>query len=240
MKYFITTDTHFAHEKMRASKWRRGHVKEEALWKNIENCVPPDATLIHLWDICMGSDREVHERIAKRPFKKILVRWNHDRNSLDWYMNHWRDFACDSFSINKYWRKFLFTHIPIIPLPPDTINIHGHFHDMNIQRCIECDFPGKTVADYTTKHVRLAPELDKYMPRNFDNVISFIFHPERLCELSKITSDIATVSINGHDFARDSIGTPSLFSISSLNERNESTTSSSSSSFSDLDCALTP
>lgn len=209
MKYFITTDTHFGHKKMWNTKWWRYWQSEERLRKYIEEGVTPDSILIHLWDICMWSDREVHERISKRPFKKILVRWNHDRNSLDWYMNHGRDFACDSFSINKYGWNLLFTHIPVINekwLPKNTINIHWHFHDMSLERCFKYDFPWLSTDLYTDKYIRVALEPKNYQPKNLDKLISFIFSPEWLCKLSDITSTSISQT-NGHDFERNSIGT---------------------------------
>jgi calcineurin-like phosphoesterase family protein len=63
-----------------------------------------DDTVIHLGDICIGNDQEVHDQLFSAGgcfgFKKtILVRGKHDKKSLNWYNEHGWDFVCDQIGL---------------------------------------------------------------------------------------------------------------------------------------------
>lgn len=92
-----------------------------------------DDALIHLGDVCIGKDEEMHERyIEPLQCKKILVRGNHDKKSDSWYYDHGWDFVCDEFVLHKYGYKIVFSHIPLPLTNIDVgiVNVHGHLHNM--------------------------------------------------------------------------------------------------------------
>ena len=126
---YVIADTHFNHKKI-LEFCKRDVDYESKIWKGLFSLKSEDI-LIHLGDICIGGDLEVHEKIANLNPKKILVRGNHDKKSNNWYLNHGWDFVCETFSNKYHGMNVLFSHKP---LPWDgvyDINIHGHLHDLS-------------------------------------------------------------------------------------------------------------
>jgi len=78
MKTYIITDTHFNHKKL--IEYGRPDNFDDLLWKELGK-LPSNCLLIHLGDVCIGNDLEVHERLRLLPFIKILVKGNHDKKS---------------------------------------------------------------------------------------------------------------------------------------------------------------
>lgn len=131
MKFYLITDTHFNHKKM-VEYCGRPENFDELIWQSLES-LPPDCTLIHLGDICIGNDVEVHERIKKLPYKKVLIKGNHDKKSNTWYLNHgWDDVAKDMTG-HHFGRYITFSHIPVKDV--QNWNIHGHYHN-NLPRIL--------------------------------------------------------------------------------------------------------
>ena len=124
-KYWIIADTHFNHQFL-IDIWDRHKWFEFDIYKNLMK-IPKEDVLIHLWDICIWNDQEMHEKYIKPlECRKILVRGNHDKKSPAWYMSNGWDFVCDSFKLNQYGYNMLFTHIP---KPTNNyLNIHWHLH----------------------------------------------------------------------------------------------------------------
>lgn len=125
MKEYLITDTHFNHTKI-IEYCDRPKNYEVLIWKGLEN-LPKDSTLIHLGDICIGGDKEIHERIKSLSYKKILIKGNHDRKSNNWYLQNGWDFVCESLSDHFFGKYITFSHIPIAGI--QNLNIHGHFHN---------------------------------------------------------------------------------------------------------------
>lgn len=128
MNIYLTTDTHFGHKKMEEYCFRpKGF--EEKIAKSLRR-LKEDDILIHLGDICIGSDEKWHAMyISTLPCKKILVKGNHDRKSNAWYLEHGWDFVCDRFDLRYRGVKVVFSHQPIDMLYEGELNVHGHFHD---------------------------------------------------------------------------------------------------------------
>lgn len=129
--YYITTDTHFNHPLM--LKIGRPADYEDRIFKSMQQ-LSEDDVLIHLGDICIGKDQEMHDQYIK-PLrcKKILVRGNHDKKSDTWYYKNGWDFVCDQFMIKKYGKEVVFSHMPVMEgslLMSTKVNIHGHLHTM--------------------------------------------------------------------------------------------------------------
>lgn len=153
---YLISDTHFAHLKLEEWGGRSGDWQDR-LWKGLENLKPED-TLIHLGDICIGDDKEVHQRIAQLPCRKILVRGNHDKKSAQWYSENGWYFVCDGLELIFHGHYLHLTHRPARPQGNTTWNIHGHTHG-NLHRSEEyCDFYSK---DY---HIDISPEIVGYQP----------------------------------------------------------------------------
>lgn len=132
MKFYLITDTHFNHKKI-IEFCDRPENYEQLLFADMNN-IPEDGVLLHLGDICIGRDAEVHEQyIMPLKCKKWLVKGNHDRKSNTWYYNHGWDVVVESMSIIQGGKHIFFSHKPIV-LPKtkskyQAINIHGHFHN---------------------------------------------------------------------------------------------------------------
>ena len=137
---FVISDTHFFHEQL-STVWGRPKDFGDRLEKGLSKLSEKDI-LIHLGDICIGRDKEAHDRYIK-PLKcrKWLVRGNHDDKSGTWYLNNGWDFVSYKFQDKFYGKKVLFSHIPVLrdrglidllyaAGDPD-VNIHGHLHDTN-------------------------------------------------------------------------------------------------------------
>lgn len=180
MNYWLISDTHFNHSKLEEWGGRSGDWQEKIL-KGLQQ-IPLHDTVIHLGDICIGNDIEVHEKLfgisngdmqvihksgvlAHR--RNILVRGNHDKRGLNWYNTHGWDFVCDQIGIEFHGVDILLSHRP---MPPDTwryrYNIHGHTHG-NMHRAEEYS------AWYDAKnfHIDISPELVGYAPIRLDTLM---------------------------------------------------------------------
>lgn len=165
MKYYLTTDTHFNHEKM-VEYCGRPPDFEALIQKGFER-LKSDDVLIHLGDVCIGRETEMHERyIIPIPAKKILVRGNHDGKSSSWYMSHGWDWVCNSMNLERGGRKILFSHIPRCWDGYWDINIHGHFHNTN-HRIHEAELNG----DLLTGQKLLALEYNNYQMWELDKLL---------------------------------------------------------------------
>ncbi len=126
---YIISDTHFSHEKI-IKFCGRPENHEELIQKQLEKLTSED-TLIHLGDVCMGDDINVHAKyIEPLICKKILVLGNHDHKSDTWYQNHGWDFTCRSFTTKQYGKKIIFSHKPRTWDGEWELNIHGHLHNL--------------------------------------------------------------------------------------------------------------
>lgn len=181
---WLTTDPHFRHKRM-IELCGRPQDFEKRIVKHWNQLVKPMDTIICLGDICMGDDKEVHERyIQKLPGFKILVRGNHDKKSDTWYESNGWAICCESMVINRYGYKILLSHRPVstkvmygadIGLPATdlfTMNIHGHQHNLMPK-------------NYTPDKMRflLSLEHENYAPVLFQSFV-------QRCE--KIRSEVTT------------------------------------------------
>ena len=130
MKYWIVSDTHFGHEKLK--QWTgRGDDWDDRILQELPTLVDTDI-FIHLGDICWGDDAYWHECMLPMidAKKKILVRGNHDIKSTSWYYDHGWDLVVDRFDLKVYGVRIAFTHIPLDTQEDGIdINIHGHIHN---------------------------------------------------------------------------------------------------------------
>lgn len=163
-KIYVISDSHFGHSKM--EEWAlRPHGFEEKIWAGISR-LPKDAILIHLGDVSMGADYDVESRLRELPFKKWLIRGNHDQHSITWYVNHGWDACADLMVLDLFGGRLLLTHEPKRRINSTygdyTKNVHGHLHG------------GKSRArpDFYDEnyHVEVCPEVIGYEPAKLGNV----------------------------------------------------------------------
>lgn len=136
-KIFITSDWHFNHEAIHDFEGReRGYEKE--LIRKINNQVWKDDILINLGDVIFSKSSELSGYTGKIHCKNIiLVRWNHDKGTYDFYLNHWFQFVCDEFKLRWQQQPIIFSHIPVENLPEGYINIHWHLHSWAYREWID-------------------------------------------------------------------------------------------------------
>ena len=154
MKAYVISDTHFNHEKI-IGFCNRPVNHEFLMYESLKTIKETDL-LIHLGDICIGGDQEIHVAIKALKCRKVLVMGNHDSKSWSWYMEHGWDFVCDSFRL-KYAGKII--HFSHKPEPWDgiwEINVHGHLHNLGHR---ENEFK-----ELKKWHRLYAPELMDYRP----------------------------------------------------------------------------
>ena len=165
MKIYLTTDTHFGHKKL--IEFGRPENFEEVIFNHLKE-LPDDCLLIHLGDVGLGGDGEVHDKYIK-PLKmrKILVRGNHDRKSDSWYLEHGWDFVCERFENTYFGKKIMFSHIPVRDNNFYDLNIHGHFH--NSEHHTQEAY---ILAVMNNKHKLLALEHTYYKPVNLEKFIT--------------------------------------------------------------------
>lgn len=170
MNIWLSTDTHFGHDKM-IELCGRPPFFSELILQGFRKHLKSGDTLIHLGDICLGNDTAWHldlEGYIPEGVKRVLVTGNHDHKSDNWYLTHGWDFVCSAFANTYFGRRILFSHRPIdIPLGVKIgdINIHGHMHN-NDHRADEA------ALYYNPKyHKRLAIEETDYLPVRLDRFI---------------------------------------------------------------------
>lgn len=163
MRYWLISDTHFNHSKLEEWGDRSGNWQER-MKRGMMN-IPEEDTLIHLGDICIGNDTEVHAFFQLLKCKKILVRGNHDKKSAQWYSEHGWDFVCDGLELIFEGHYLHLTHRPARPQGNTTWNIHGHTHG-NMHRSEEY------LEFYSSEyHIDISPELKGYMPLNLSALL---------------------------------------------------------------------
>ena len=176
MKIYIITDTHFNHPQM-VQYCNRPVNFEEKIKSGLLD-LPKDCLLIHLGDVCIGMDNEVHEFISSLPYKKILIRGNHDRKADKYYLDHGWDFVCDQFTGTYFGKKIMFSHTPVAYDGKFDLNIHGHFHNQ-LPRLLKKEWVVKgeeernhyDLSVLTGRHKVIAIENTFYRPVNLQNLI---------------------------------------------------------------------
>lgn len=177
MKIYIITDTHFNHKNM-IDYCGRPENFDELIFKGLKEMQGCDL-LIHLGDICIGGDSEIHNKLKEIiKCRKILVKGNHDNKSNQWYLDNGWDFVCNSFRNTYFGKDILFTHEPDVYSDYD-INIHGHLHN-NLPRLLRKEFVDeneekrniKFLYKLTDKNKLLAIEDVNYKPINLINLIN--------------------------------------------------------------------
>jgi len=102
----------------------------ERILKSVKRIVYPNDILIHLGDFCIGSDEIWHRKFMIACIGRCwLIRGNHDRKSLGWYLNHGWDCVVDEIALEIFGKRIVLSHKPIVDRDDFDLNIHGHQHN---------------------------------------------------------------------------------------------------------------
>lgn len=160
MKYWLTTDTHFGHDKMKEYCGRPDDFETKIL-RNFAKIVTVNDIFIHLGDICWGQDEMWNRKIAlSMPFtRRWLLRGNHDKKTNSWYYDIGWSFVGETILLNIFGLRVLLSHRPQ-PNGEYDINVHGHLHNTGHHETFD-----------DGKHVNFFIEHD-YLPVDLQKVIN--------------------------------------------------------------------
>jgi len=175
MHTWVIADTHFFHTRL-VEYCNRPHNFTDQLIRNWCNCVGTTDLVFHLGDVGFYKKRECGNLIRGLPGYKILIRGNHDRFPIKWYMDNGFMAVMESAVVNvcytkgkkqprkkkqprnRYY-KVLLSHKPC-PIPEGVdFNIHGHFHNNEASRWEE-----NLVDVLTPNHRLMSIEETNYKP----------------------------------------------------------------------------
>lgn len=129
---FFTADTHFGHANIIKYCHRPFATVEEmddALVRNWNAVVSPDATVFHLGDFALDSKerwKELFERLNGK--EKYLIIGNHDKGRIsDGYDPGFTEIF-DRICIDVDGQMVLLNHTPLENLAPDVWQFYGHVH----------------------------------------------------------------------------------------------------------------
>jgi len=158
IRIWLITDTHFCHDELIRKKLRPINYQDKIL-TNWKRDIKDDDIVIHLGDVALGKSRECSDIIQSLPGRKILCMGNHDKRTVNWYMDNGFDFACTEFTM----RNIIFSHRPVKPREYIKYNIHGHLHTISRYNGY---IPAKN-----NWHRLLSLEMEKYKPILLDRFI---------------------------------------------------------------------
>ena len=169
-RILVTADLHLGHEALSDDGLRPKGFSEKIL-TNLNRMINPGDILICLGDVCYGNDAEWHERLSILfPYeycRRWLVKGNHDTKSNVWYLSHGWDFVCESFTLEAFGKKILFSHMPQTGLYD--LNVHGHFHDFGMEKVKEKE--PELFAILTEKHKLISLEALHYEPIKLQRIV---------------------------------------------------------------------
>ena len=153
---YLIADTHFDHYNI-IRYCSRPENHEEIQKEKILKTLKQEDILIHLGDVGWRKESIHHLWFKQLVCRKWLVKGNHDSHSVEWYLQYW-DFACHQFEFKHEGQKIIFSHRPK-EVPEDTINIHGHLHNIPCEYWVKDDHPAPTM-----RNILISPERLNYNP----------------------------------------------------------------------------
>ena len=163
IKYWVTTDLHLGHDKMKESGYRPSDFEIRIIMRHIEAISEQDV-LICLGDVSFYYHEYWHYYFNFAvPCKKWLIRGNHDKHTDGWYLKHGWDFVSDFLVLKRYGYLMLFTHKPAyedhyLMSPKVDWNPHGHVH--NLDKSDRYDYS----KNKTNRNILVSLEQNNYRP----------------------------------------------------------------------------
>lgn len=198
MNPWVMADPHLGHTGLSDDGFRPAGFSEKvikALSLNAASCQGKGDPIIFLGDIAFNEEEKWHKAITSLPGKKWLIKGNHDRRSLTWYLDRGWDFVCESMSLTIFGKNILFSHQPqvvqssatISHISPDPgvarcqgeslhyaatgydLNIHGHFHNFGAAKVAKTE--PHLFKILTPQHYLMCLEKLNYQPVKLDWVV---------------------------------------------------------------------
>jgi calcineurin-like phosphoesterase family protein len=166
-KYYITTDTHFGHQRIITDFGFRPANFEELIINNWKNTINENDTVFHLGDVTWGGKERLKEIMNLLPGNKILIRGNHDRNhSNNWFIDAGFSVVLEKAQVSG----IILSHFPAIlneeEINRGIINVHGHFHNVPPNR-----WEPKLTERLTDNHYLLSLEDVNYTPISVEKAL---------------------------------------------------------------------
>lgn len=144
MKTWVISDTHFYHARMIDACQRPDDFTAKIVL-NWSRLVSPEDIVYHLGDVVFYEKEKFAGLIGGLPGTKILIRGNHDKLPMKWYLDHGFISVMDYALVNVVYTKgikrprniysqVLLSHAPMA-IAESTffrghpVNVHGHFHN---------------------------------------------------------------------------------------------------------------
>ena len=155
---WLISDTHFFHANIglycsRPDGWQDLIIERWNQW------ILPDDVVLHLGDLALGKKEHAEALIPLLNGKLYLMRGNHDRRSIAFYHGLGITLIKDPYRMETdTGLKLVFSHRPIVPLPPGLLNLHGHIHN-------------NPAPELGPRHVNLSIEVRQYRPWRLGDVL---------------------------------------------------------------------
>ena len=133
---------------------------QDLIIENWNHWIRPDDIVFHLGDLALGKKEDAEALIPLLNGKLYLMRGNHDRRGVAFY-HGFGDHAGQRPILA--WKqpmelRLVFSHRPIVPLPPGLLNLHGHIHN-------------NPAPELGPRHVNLSIEVRQYRPWRLGDVL---------------------------------------------------------------------
>ena len=163
--YWVIADTHFSHDKLVKTGYRKEGFEMKIL-ANMGKVVKKDDIVIHLGDVSFYKHRYWTWLFTSFGCKSYLVKGNHDKQTNSWYLSNGWDFVADSFTLDIYGKKILFTHVPVAEKGDFDINCHGHLHNLHWREDSRKSFNCLVQIEDTLAPVNLNSLIDNHAKNN--------------------------------------------------------------------------
>ena len=123
-------------------------------------------TVFHLGDLALGKKEDTQALVPLLNGKMYLMRGNHDRRSIAFYQALGITLVKDPYRMETAsGMQLVFSHRPIVPLPPGMLNLHGHIHN-------------NPAPELGPRHVNISIEVRLYRPWKLGDVLqSYLNNP---------------------------------------------------------------
>jgi calcineurin-like phosphoesterase family protein len=116
--------TFYNYDGTKTRPWDNAKEADEYMIEQYNNMVRPNDKVYFLGDVGFRKN-DVDKVLSKLNGTKVLIKGNHDKFKLNWYMLFFKDVrGCHNLD------NYLLTHIPVHPSSKARFkrNLHGHIH----------------------------------------------------------------------------------------------------------------
>ena len=155
---WVWSDQHFGHKNIIRfcnRPYPNTDLMNQCMEGNYNNVVQPNDIVIWGGDVAFMNRHDMEKILVRMPGRKILIVGNHDihHRQLIRYMGFAEYHMCFVMPIEDEGFDLLFTHYPMMDIPQNCFNVHGHIHNnlagpRNINMCVEhTNFAPKNLRD---------------------------------------------------------------------------------------------